>query len=159
MASIKSQDNSIYLGSSFYSSVLYGSLNKMTSTDISSSVVIKRIVAFFKVSLPNRLVVQLGLNQINSLTALYPSQNIWFHVETTQGIISILHLPWSPSVTFSWEPSSLHFVRLQPYFLKSAKKCSSPFRTPIHSHLASSPMLEASVRKDVGAVLFCFLKI
>lgn len=158
MASIKSQDNSMYLGSSFD---MLCTLREAEQNDLCRYFQLssyKMNCSFLQglFALVNRLVVQLGLNLINSLTALYSSQNTWFHVETTQGVISILHLPWSSSVTSSLWETHLPFTLpcSSPTSLKSPRKCSSHFRTPIYSHPTSSPMLEASVRKVVGAGYF-----
>lgn len=95
MASIKSQDDFIYLGSSFY--MLY-ILRETEQNDLHryfqpSSYKMNLCFLQGLFALVNRLVVQFGLNLINSPTALYPSQNAWFHKEATQGTMSVLHLP------------------------------------------------------------------
>lgn len=143
MTSIKSQDNFIYLGSSFYMLCI---LRETEQNDLHRYFQLssyKMNCCFLQglFALVNGLVVQLGLNLIDSPAALYPSQNTWFNEETTQGIISVLHFPRSSSVTSSWDP--FHFILpcSSPPILKYAKKYSSQFGTPSFP-FTSSPICQ-----------------
>lgn len=120
----------------------------MTSTDIFSS---KINCCFLKglFALVNILVVQLGLNLINSLTALYPSQNTWFQRKANSG--NNLHTS-SHMIIFSHlflGPISLHFTMLQPCGSQICQAVQFSLwnpMIPISLHLQCSCVREDSVK-------------